>query len=65
MLPVQFAREPLPCLVCGRPVERGEFFVVAAQAQETLRTGSNYETVPQRPVHVACGSPFPMRKPAG
>lgn len=65
LLPPQFEREALACPVCGKPVEQGSWFLVAAQAHETLRTGSQTEGVPQRPVHLACVSPFPLRRPNG
>lgn len=56
--PPQFERDPLPCLVCGKPVEKGSWFLVAIQAQETLVSDPETENVPQRPVHVACVSPI-------
>lgn len=55
----------LPCLVCGKPVEKDAWFLIASQAQETIRTGSKTLDVPQRPVHVTCLAPFPLRCPNG
>jgi hypothetical protein len=65
LLPEQFAKLPLPCLVCGKPVEKGSWFLVAALARETVREGSDTEGLLLRPVHVTCVSPIPLRRPNG
>ena len=57
---------PLPCLVCNQAVVKDEWFLIVAQATETLRTGSPYEAsysfphVAQRPVHFVCLSRKPV-----
>ena len=56
-------REPgvLPCPICGKPVEKGDWFVLISQAVETVGTGTPFQSVPQdgryvaqKPVHVSC-----------
>ena len=52
--------EVLPCPICGKSIEKGEWFVLAYQAQETIRNGSPCTPgphgifIPQQVVHVTC-----------
>jgi hypothetical protein len=55
----------LPCLVCQKPIEKGDWFLIVAQAIETVSTGTPYQSgpggtrfVPQRPVHLSCLASF-------
>jgi hypothetical protein len=60
----------LICPVCGKPVEKGSWFFLVSWAIETVQTGTPIDgrsgvLVPQRPVHLTCVSPFPLRAPNG
>lgn len=49
----------LLCPLCEKPIEKGEWFVLASQAVETVRTGTPTQSaegifVPQRGVHLLC-----------
>ena len=60
----------MPCLVCGKPVLEGQWWLVAAKAHETIQQNSAYDgrggiPIEQRPVHLTCVSPFPLRRPEG
>lgn len=44
----------LPCHICGKPVEKDDWFIIVSKATERVRTGTPYQGVPQRPVHLDC-----------
>lgn len=44
----------LLCPICDQPVKAGDWFLIVSVAEETVRTGTPYQGVPQRPVHMAC-----------
>jgi len=55
--------EVLPCPVCKQPVERGQWFILASEAPGTMRHYSRITGLRQRPVHLACLTPFdPVEK---
>lgn len=58
----------LPCLVCGNPVLKGDWFFLTVQAVQTVKTGTPTQShadcvnyVPQKPVHLSCVSTFPKK----
>lgn len=51
----------LPCPVCREPVEKGQWFLLANQAQHRVETGHPLVNIPQRPVHLECLASFDPR----
>jgi hypothetical protein len=61
LVPPSDPGEVLPCPLCGKPVQKGDWFIISSQAIETVATGTPYaagtgraDYVPQRPVHLTC-----------
>ena len=50
----RFGDDHLPCPVCGQPVDKGDWFILANEAIERVRNGTPNQGVPQRPVHLTC-----------
>jgi len=54
--------EVLPCPVCGKPVEQGDWFLIVNQAEDTVMLGHRTQGITQRPVHLSCLAAFDPEK---